>query len=423
MNIPDRTITDHFYLQGRHRISLLVTLLIVSMLSQIDRILPFIMSEAIKKDLGLTDAQLGLINGPAFALCYSLAALPLARLSDGGWSKRILIACILVWSIMTGLGGFAASFIMLSFLRLGVALGEAGGAPASHALITQYIVPGFRGRAIGLIAMGIPLGTMLGFVLGGWSSDHIGWRNTFMIAGISGIAVAALAGIFTRQLKKSEQQHHQRQDFLGSARMVLQKPAFKWLFVAANLIGFASAPFYIFSTPFLIRKFDLTATKVGLRFGLLQGLMGIAATIIGGKYFDRSVLKRQTKLLKLPAMVLILSAITTATALFMPSDTLTILLMIPGMFSFAFALPFAFGTGHIIAGRGNYAMSSSLLLLATGLLGPSISPILVGFISDHAGEINSFKGLQIGLLTGPVASILCAVTCFCVKTKYENQIT
>lgn len=110
-------------------------------------------------------------------------------------------------------------------------------------------------------------------------------------------------------------------------------------------------------------------------------------------------------------------AVCTTAALFMPSSNLAIALLVPGMFSFAFALPYAFGAGHLIAGGGKQALSSSLLLLATSLLGPSIAPLLVGLISDYATASNINNGLRWGLLIGPLASVMCAVACFKVSKK------
>lgn len=146
---------------------MLPAILFVSALSQVDRILPFIMAEAIKADLSLSDTQIGLLTGVAFAVCYSLLSLPLARAADRGSPRLVLVSCILGWSAMTMLGGLAASFLLLAFTRFGVAFGEAGGTPAGHAIIARKIRPERRGLAIGLFAMGIPLGTMVGFAAGG----------------------------------------------------------------------------------------------------------------------------------------------------------------------------------------------------------------------------------------------------------------
>ena len=166
--------------------ALLATLMLISAISQIDRILPFILAEAIKADLGLSDTQIGLLTGAAFAVCYTLLSLPLARLADRGSPRLVLLGCLLVWSAMTALGGFAASFPLLALTRFGVAFGEAGGMPAGHALIARQVRPERRGLALGLFSMGIPLGTMVGFAVGGALADTLGWRTALIGAGVVG---------------------------------------------------------------------------------------------------------------------------------------------------------------------------------------------------------------------------------------------
>jgi predicted MFS family arabinose efflux permease len=396
------------YLRGWRKATFLATLLLVSIVSQIDRILPFILAESIKKDLGLSDTQLGMVTGLAFAMCYTLAALPLARISDRGGAKKVLVCCIVIWTLMTALAGLANSFLILVLLRIGVALGEAGSTPASHFLIGQRIPELFRGRAIGLFSMGIPMGTMLGFALGGWAGDHIGWRSAFFAAGAFGLVLALSVTLFVPGNGASALKMAGSDGFLSAGKKLLKKPAFVWLFVAANLLGFASAPFYVFSAPFLIRTYGLTASEVGLRFGLMQGLLGIAATLLGGRFFDRAIARHSSYLLGPPAVLIVIAAFSTVAALFMPTSNWAIALLVPGMFSFAFLLPYAFGSGHLVAGNDNKALSTGLLLFGSSLFGPSLAPVLVGFVSDFATASKLGNGLRWALLIGPMASVLCA---------------
>ncbi|WP_026706608.1 MFS transporter [Flavobacterium soli] len=407
---------------GWQRTALLITLLLVSIVSQIDRVLPFILAESIKADLNLSDTQIGLITGVAFTLCYSLAALPLARFSDGGWARRVLLFCIIVWSVMTGLGGLAIGFLTLTLSRIGVALGEAGGTPAAHAIIAQRIPENFRGRAIAIFSMGIPLGSMIGFGLGGWASDAIGWRNALFGAGIMGIVlvVGILFFIPKQGVLKQETQH--RESYIKMGRELFSKPAFGWLFRAAILMGLSSAPFYIFTSPFLIRTFGLSAGEVGLSFGLLQGVMGIVGTLFGGKMFDKIANKGSKGLMNPPATIFIVASITTTMALFMPNSWMSIALLVPGMFSFAFMMPFAFGAGHLVAGPKKQAFSISVLMLGPGLIGGTLSPFLVGFISDYATTGHYENGLQIGLLLVPFFSLLLGCTGFIVSKKINDLV-
>lgn len=417
-NSQKSIITDkNQWLTGWRRNMLLITLLLVSIFSQIDRILPFIMAESIKADLNLSDTQLGLITGLAFSVCYSFASLPFARISDNGLAKQVLFWCIIIWSIMTGFGGLTTGFVTLALSRFGVALGEAGGTPASHAIIVRKISEKFRGRALGLFSMGIPLGTMLGFSIGGWANDTIGWRNAFFGAGAFGIFVLIMVVLFIQKNNRTKRVIANTGNFFSSAKNLLANPTFRWLFVATNLLGFASAPFYIFVSPFLIRTYGLTAAEVGLSFGILQGLMGVAGTLLGGRLFDRAVSRGSRRLMNPPAIVFSIASITTTAALFMPASWMSITLFIPGMFSFAFLLPHGFGAGHLVAGAGKQALSSGLLMLGSGLLPAALSPFLVGIISDAATAAGVDNGLKMGLLISPLFIVLSGICCFIISRK------
>ena len=410
-------VHKEYWISGWRRTAFLVALLLITIFSQMDRILPFILAESIKADLHLSDTQLGLVTGLAFSVCYSLASLPLARLADRGWANPILVWCIILWSIMTALGGLATGFITLALSRFGVALGEAGGTPASHALISARIPEKFRGRAIGLTGMGIPLGTMSGFALGGYASDTIGWRNALFAAGGLGLVAVLVVLAFTgiRALKANNTLSNE--NLLKAGKALFAKPTFVWLFITAHLLGFASGPFYIFTAPFLIREHGLTAGEVGLSFGILQGLMGILGTVLGGRLFDKAVSRNRGKIMNPPAFLFLLASLTTAAALFAPAGWMSIAFFVPAMLSFAFMLPFAFGTGHLVAGEGNQAFATGLLMLASGLLPGILSPLLTGLISDTATAAGSHNGLQMGLLVTPVFSVLCGIACLVISRR------
>lgn len=388
---------------------LLIVLLLINILCQIDRILPFILAESIKRDLGLSDTQIGLVTGIAFAVCYALMSLPLARAADRGSPRMVLVLCVLVWSAMTALGGLATSFLFLAASRFGVALGEAGATPSAHALIARKIKPERRGLAIGIFSMGIPLGTMVGFAVGGMIGDTLGWRMAFFGAGAMGGLLAVLAtfvGGITGPLMRTASD---RQPYLRSCLQLLSSPAFRWLFIGAVTLGFAATPFYVFAAPFLIRTHGFTASQVGLSFGLLQGLMGIIGTVLGGPGFDRAVRSGTGRVLGPPAYLFLIASVTTTAALFVPVGWLCIALLVPGMLSFAFMLPWAFGAAHLVAGAGRQAMASSLVLTGSGLLGPALGPVIVGAVSDAATAAQLPNGLGLGLLIVPVASILTGI--------------
>lgn len=388
---------------------LLATLTLVSIFSQIDRILPYILAESIRTEMGLSDTQIGLITGLVFAVCYTLFSLPLARAADRGSPRLVLLACLLVWSLMTGLGGLAGGFVVLALTRLGVALGEAGGTPSAHALIARRIEPERRGLAIGLFAMGIPLGTMIGSIGGGLIDEAFGWRAAFVGAGALGVTVALLVWLTAGPTPPLRRPAEQTEPYVRSALRLLSVPAFRWLMVGALAVGFATAPFYTFTAPFLIRTHGLTTAQVGLSFGLLQGSTGVIGALVGGRMFDRAVRRGARHPLLAPAIMLVLGAVSTTAALFAQAGWMAIALFVPAMFGFAFLLPWVFGAGHRIAGPGKEALASSLGLVASGLFGPALAPVLVGLISDNAAGVGLANGLALGLLIGPAFSVLTAL--------------
>lgn len=398
------------YVRGWRMVAIFTALLLISAFSQIDRILPFILAESIKMDLGLSDTEIGLLTGVAFAVCYSLLSLPLARASDRGSPRLVLVSCILLWSAMTAFGGFAASFLLLALTRFGVAFGEAGAVPAGHALIARKIRPERRGLAIGLFAMGIPLGTMVGFAAGGAIGDALGWRTALVGAGAVGALIAVLSFLVLGPTPTLERTAANSEPFLASSRRLLASPAFRWLFLGSISLGFAAAPFYAFAAPFLIRTHDYSASEVGLAFGLLQGLMGIIGTLLGGRWFDRAVSSGTGSVLGPPAILFLIASATTSAALFAPTGWLSIALLVPGMLSFSFMLPWAFGAAHLVAGDGKQAQASSLVMIGSGLFGPALGPVIVGMVSDAATAAQVPNGLGFGLLIVPIASVLTAFT-------------
>ncbi|MDY6960642.1 MFS transporter [Pseudorhizobium marinum] len=384
----------------------LTVLFLVSLLSQIDRMLPYVIAEAIRVELDLSDTQIGLLTGIAFSVCYALLSLPLARAADRGSPRLVLVLCILGWSAMTALGGLAANFLVLAFSRFGVAFGEAGATPASHAIITRKIRPERRGLAIGLFAMGIPLGTMIGFAVGGAISDMMGWRAALIGAGMIGMLVALLTFAVVGPTPPLDDTDLRGEPFLLSSLRLLSSPAFRWLFFGAMAGSFAAAPFYAFTTTFLIRTHGYTASEAGLAFGLLQGMMGIAGTLVGGRLFDRAARSGRGRLLGPPGVLFLIASVTTAAGLFAPAGWISLLLLVPSMFSFAFMLPWGFGAAHLVAGKGREAMATSLVMIGSGLVGPALGPLLVGLLSDAATAAQLPNGLAFGLLVIPVASAL-----------------
>ena len=174
-----------------------VALLALTMLlNQMDRNILAVLAEPIRKDFSLSDSQLGLLTGLAFAFFYTACGVPLARLADRTHRGRLMAACLVLWSAMTAMTGFAGNFYQLLLFRTGVAIGEAGNQPIAHSLLADFIPKERQARAFSWLAVGISTGAMAAYLLGGWLGSAVGWRWTLTITGLSGLPVAALV-LFT----------------------------------------------------------------------------------------------------------------------------------------------------------------------------------------------------------------------------------
>src|SRR5205814_2318830 len=148
--------------------------------------------QAIKREFNATDAQLGMLSGLPFAIFYSFLGIPLAAWADRSSRRNVLAWSCALWSAATGMCGMAVNFAMLFSARVFTAIGEAGGSPPSHSLISDYFPKLKRGTAFSIYALAVPVGTSIGAAVGGWGTQHIGWRATFYLVGFPGVALALL---------------------------------------------------------------------------------------------------------------------------------------------------------------------------------------------------------------------------------------
>src|SRR5262245_7975762 len=148
--------------------------------------------QAIKRDFNASDFQMGMLTGLPFALFYSTMGIPIAAWADRSSRRTVLALAVAVWSAMTALCGMAVNYAMLFASRVGTAIGEAGGSPPSHSLISDYFPKIRRGTAFAIFALAVPVGTSLGSAIGGWGNQHFGWRLTFVMVGLPGLVLTLL---------------------------------------------------------------------------------------------------------------------------------------------------------------------------------------------------------------------------------------
>ncbi|MEZ7830108.1 MAG: MFS transporter, partial [Gammaproteobacteria bacterium] len=197
--IPLVPALDNPYASPSARKYALVVLTLVYTFNFIDRQLLSILQESIKVDLSLSDSQLGLLTGFAFAMFYVTAGIPIARFADRSNRRNIVAVSVGLWSAMTAVSGLVQNYGQLLAARVGVGVGEAGGSPPSHSIVSDIFPPEKRASALAFYSTGVNLGILFGFLFGGWLNEFFGWRVAFMVVGIPGVLLAILVRTTVRE--------------------------------------------------------------------------------------------------------------------------------------------------------------------------------------------------------------------------------
>jgi MFS family permease len=369
----------------------------------LDRQILAVMLEPIKQELGASDSAMGFLTGTAFGLFFAIAGIPIARWADRGVRRDVLVIGMVAWSGLTALCGAVGHFWQLALLRMGVAVGEAAGVAPSHALISDYFEPKRRATALGIYAVGPLIGIALGSSLGGWLSDTIGWRLTFVVVGLPGLALALLVRATIREPERGRFDPQPeapalavRNDRVFSTLWTLR--SFRLVAPAHGLACFSAFGFSMWAPAFLMRVHDLSATEMGLFLGTVSAPAGALSAALGGWLGDRLGRRNIGWYAWLPAITL-LAALPFQTLLLL-SDTrwLVLTAFVPaGLLGGAFA-PLAYAIVQNLAPPRMRSVASAILLLFSNVIGLAAGPQVVGILSDLFNPTLGVDALRIALL-------------------------
>jgi MFS family permease len=365
----------------------LVVLMLVSIFSYLDRTILSILQVPIKKDLGLTDAELGALTGLAFALFYATLSVPIARLADRFNRKILIVISLTVWSLMTAMSGFAASFATLVLFRIGVALGEAGSIPASHSILADYYRPGQRATALAVWGLSLPIGVMLGYLCGGWLAQAVDWRAALWIIGGAGVVLAPIVLLMLREPPRGR---HEAPVVTAApappwreALMILVRlKSFRLMLLGGALNNFVLSVVLSWSAPFYTRLHGLTLGQVATALALLTGVGGAVGIFAGGWLTDR--LGRHDASLRPRIVGYVLAAVTPIGLVqyLVPSAPISIVFGgLTVMLLFFYYAPII-ALSHAIVAPSMRAFTSSIILLAVNIIGLGLGPWLTGALSD-----------------------------------------
>ena len=369
----------------RNWVLLLMTLTYTS--SFMDRTVLSILQNPIKQELQLSDTELGVLGGFAFALFYSTLGVPVARLAERVDRRWLIAGSLAIWSIATAASGLARGFASLFALRVAVGVGEAGASPPAHSLITDYFPPHRRGTAFSIYSLGVSAGVLIGAIAGGYIAQTYGWRMTFAIFGIPGVLLAILIPLTIREPRRGRLDAPRADgDRLPGFGEVLQrfaqKKALFHIVAGASIAAFGSYSIIAFSTPFFIRAHGSSLSEAGLLLGLTSGLSAGIGIFFSGFVTDRVSGRDARWAVWIPAAGL-LAAVPLYIAGFHLTDkpaAIAVLLVAPAL-QYLYLGP-TMGLMHNLVTPRMRATATALLYLTVNLFGMGLGPPVTGFLSD-----------------------------------------
>ena len=387
---------------------LLALLLAAYACSFVDRIIISVVGQPLIAELQLSDLQFGLLGGMAFAIFYTAFGLPIARMAEGRGRTVILSSSIAVWSLMTMLCGVAQSYAQLLLFRMGVGVGEAGCTPVSHSLISDHYPPARRASALSVYFLGVPLGTLLGAFVGGWVGEALGWRLALIWAGAPGLVLALLVWLTIREPTRGHSEGRPVEPAPPPLRAVFTRvrrvPSLWLLAVGCTLTTMAANGISTFAPPFFVRGFGLRLGEVGLYFGLVMGISGLAGILAGGFGADLAGRRDQRWYAWLPAIGVGLSGPLYALAYSQASIWRALPLILGGGMCLSLYVSPVFAVAQNLVEPRMRASISAILLLAMNLLGQGLGPTLMGQASDALAAQRFGADYHARCLSGPADS-------------------
>lgn len=394
----------------------LAILTLLSALAFMDRQILAVLIQPVKLEFGLSDLQIGLVTGLGFALTFGLLGVPLGRLADRRERRSLVVWCRGAGGLLAALGGASVGFWSLMFTRAGGALSDAGGSPASMAMLADLYPPAQRSRAMSVFSTSGSLGALMALVLGAWLAQHYGWRITVVLIGCSSLLMALLLRWTVREPLRVITAHvaHATIEIprQGAVAAVWAEPVTRWLIIGAACALLAGFSFGAWNTALLVRHHGLSLQHAGWISGA-AAMASIFGSLISGTLTDRLARRDLRWQLGVPVLGLGLALPCGLAYLMLPAGALVPAAVLVA--SFAFFIPWwaapTYAAMSLVVPSQRRATASAMVLLSGAIVGNGLGPILTGWLSDVLNARLGGDGLRYAL-AGMVTMLLPAMLAF-----------
>ena len=421
-------MTENPNYSQRYKAYVLLVLTGVYTFNFIDRQILVIIQESIKGELGLSDTQLGLLTGFAFAVFYVTLGLPIARFADKNNRRNVVAVSLAIWSGMTAISGTVTSFFQLLLARVGVGVGEAGGSPPAHSMISDYFPSHQRATALSIYSVGIYVGILAGYSIGGWIDATYGWRMAFYALGIPGIIYALLL-LFTvkeppkgySDLTVADIKQPEEASFWEVVRTLLSKRTFIFVAIACGFHTFGTYGVGNFYAPFLARVHGMPVQDIGVALGLTTGFGGIIGTFAGGFLADKFGQKDLRYYMWIPIMAGLINLPFSYYAFFGSNITWVLITYFITALLTALYLGPSIAVTHNLVDAKKRALASAILFLFLNFIGLGLGPVIIGFLSDMLQDTYGAQSLKYAFTSTWVTGIISVICYYLASKTYDKE--
>jgi predicted MFS family arabinose efflux permease len=386
---------DRASASGTPHLYVLILMASTTVMNVMDRQLMAVLIDPIKRDLGVSDAAMGLLTGTSFVILHVGASIPIAIWADRGVRRSIIALGLGLWSGLTMLTGFARGFTEMFVIRVGVGIGEASGGGPAQSLLADTFPPERRATALAVLVMGGPLGSMVAFAGGGWLGEIYGWRAAFVIFGAPGLLLALLIRFTLKEPTRGAFDLAERRDssdasggepprmsVASALRFLVSVPALRWLTLASGLNSIGLYAILIWAVPYMTRVHEMGTGEAGTRLAIASGLFTALGTFACGPVADRLASSDVRWLGWLPSIT---SAAVVPFAwgfALAPDSTWASLLVAPASFLAGTYFGPVFSGVQTLAAPQMRALAAACVTICNTILGLGVAPPLVGWLND-----------------------------------------